>query len=183
MKKILLVNTYFKLICTLGLLFIPTLSTLFVCVYSLHIVAKVIGLLIPKTFGVYNTENASFDSISDIIFNILILVKLLLYALVYIPEWDYIMIISTGVLKTFAHFVCMAKFRHPLSFNTVMNSVTGFLLLIFPYLILVVNVAIASEIICGIACLAAVEELTCALIMRKYVPRVKCVFSLLKRQE
>lgn len=163
-----------------GMIFVPTLSPLFICFYSMCVLYMIIERLFVKTLGLVTEERIKMHGVAEFIFTIIMLVKLLKFVLVYIPEEDFAIIIAVGCLKTIAGFIGVAKFHHRAIIRTVLQKIMGAVLYVFPYILLLLHVRIACVMLCVIAGFAAVEELICAILMKKYNPNIKSVFSLLK---
>lgn len=163
-----------------GMIFVPTLSPLFICFYTMCGLFMIIERLFVKTFDLETEERLKMHGVAEFIFTIIMLVKLLKFVLAYIPEGDFAIIIAVGFLKTVAGFIGVAKFRHRALIRTVLQKIMGAVLYMFPYILMLLHVRIACVLLCVIAGLAASEELICAVLMKKYNPNIKSLFSLLK---
>lgn len=163
-----------------GMIFVPTLSPLFICFYTMCVLYMLIERLYVKTFGMETEDRIKMHGVAEFILTIIMLVKLLKFVLSYIPEGDFAIIIAVGFLKTIAGFIGVAKFQHRAIIQTVLQKSMGVVMYMFPYILMLLDVRIACVLLCVIAGLAAAEELICAIIMKKYRPNIKSVFSLMK---
>ncbi|HAU88064.1 MAG TPA: hypothetical protein DCW90_22090 [Lachnospiraceae bacterium] len=171
---------YIVILFAVGMIFVPTLSPLFICFYTMCVLYMIIERLYVKTFDLETEDRIKMHGIAEFVFTIIVLVKLLKFVLAYIPEEDFAIIIAVGFLKTIAGFVGVAKFQHRVLIRTVLQRVKEAVFYVFPYILMLLDVRIACIWLCVIAGLAAAEELICAIIMKKYRPNIKSVFSLMK---
>lgn len=168
------------IIFAVGMIFVPTLSPLFICFYTMSVLYLVIERLFVKTLNLETEERIKMHGVAEFIFTIIMLVKLLKFVLVYIPEEDFAIIIAVGFLKTIAGFIGIAKFHHRVIIRTILQKIMGAVLYVFPYILMLLHVRIACILLCVIAGFSAVEEIICVILMKKFNPNVKSVFSLLK---
>ena len=104
-----------------------------------------------------NTSNigAKLDSIADIIFFIVAIVKIL--PVINLSKGIVIWIIIIAVIKIFNVIYSYIYYKKIVLLHTVANKITGFLLFILP-LIININSVILEIIICIVATFSAIQE-------------------------
>ena len=148
--------TSIRILCSLVILFCPVFSEAF---YSLYITAGVSdmadGWVARKTNSV-SAFGAKLDTIADIIFVAVCLIKLL--PVVEIPVWLYVwmgIIAFIKVTNVVSGFVVQKQF---VAVHSVMNKVTGVLLFLFPLTLSFIGIKYSATVVCIIATFAAIQE-------------------------
>ena len=99
---------------------------------------------------------AGLDSVADIIFVIVAIIKIL--PALYLSKGIIIWIVIIALIKVtniICAYICYKKLVLP---HTIANKITGFILFITPFIIVNTNPIIFQIIICSIATFAAVQE-------------------------
>ena len=148
--------TIIRVLCSIALLFWPAFSGAF---YSLYITAGISDMIdgwIARKTNTVSALGAKLDTIADIVFVAVCLVKLL--PVMDVPVWLYVWIGIIAVIKIInivSGFVVQKQF---VAIHSVMNKVTGALLFVFPLTFSFIDLRYSATVICIIATFAAVQE-------------------------
>ena len=161
MSKVAMANiiTGFRIVCALALGFCPTFSIWFYVFYLLGGISDVLDGIAARHFGKETKCGAQLDTIADIVFVIIVLIKVV--CAVYIPTWLIIWTICIAVIKCIniiSGFVIHKRF---VSEHTVMNKICGVFLFAIPLCVGIFpwqSVAVLMILTCAAATFAAVQE-------------------------
>ena len=148
--------TIIRILCSIALLFCPVFSAVF---YALYITAGVSDMLdgwVARRTHTVSELGAKLDTIADIVFVVVCLVKLL--PVLDIPNWLYIWIAVIALIKIIniiSGFVVQKQF---VSVHSTMNKVTGLLLFVFPLTISFISLKYSAAVVCIFATFAAILE-------------------------
>ena len=151
--------TCVRIVCGAVLIFCPTFSAPFYAFYILGGLSDVLDGIAARHFGKETAFGAKLDTIADIVFWVIVLIKVL--RSVYIPVWLIVWIICIAVIKCFNIISGFVTYKHFVSEHTAMNKICGVLLFAIPLCIgrLPRQAAAALVIlICTAATFAAVQE-------------------------
>ena len=113
------------------------------------------GTVARKT-GKANEFGARLDSIADIIFVVVCLVKLI--PVISIPTWIYVWIGVVALIRIInivSGFIMQKRF---IILHTIMNKVTGLLLFILPLTVPFMDLKYTAIPVCAVATFAAIQE-------------------------
>lgn len=96
------------------------------------------------------------DTIADIVFTAVCLIKLL--PILNIPIWLYIWIAVITFIKAANIVIGFIRQKEFISVHSVMNKVTGGLLFVFPLTLTWIYLRYSAAVICAVATTAAVYE-------------------------
>ncbi len=139
------------------LLLIAPEGNVFVIVYILCGMTDVLDGYFARKWEVTSRFGALFDSIADVIFVVVILI-------IFIPviEWQSWMLGILGlivVIRCASVLVGMIRFHEIAFIHTYGNKAAGLALFCFPFLYQVISLPVVVGIVCGVACVSALEEL------------------------
>lgn len=100
---------------------------------------------------------AKLDSAADLVFALSLFVVALRSAA--FPIWLWACMAAIALLKLIGYGVGYAKYRTFSGLHTVLNKLTGGCAFAFPLLCVIMGFTLAGSIVCGVAFLAAAEEL------------------------
>ena len=106
--------------------------------------------------GSTSESGAIFDTVADLIFTAVSIVKLM--PLIQLPGWLWIWAAIIAIIKTgniVRGLICKKK---PVSLHTVPNKITGFMLFLLPFTMRIVEVEFAAAAVCAAATFAAIQE-------------------------
>ena len=145
-----------RILCSILLLFVPALSPIFYFIYLLAGFTDMIDGTIARKTHTANEFGSRLDTIADIAFVAVCMIKLL--PILTIPTWLCLWIGVIAIIKVFniiSGYIIQKKF---VAKHTIMNKVTGAVLFILPLTLSIVDLKYSGGFICTIAILAAVQE-------------------------
>ena len=156
LKHIANIITIIRIICSIALLFCPVFSVAFYALYISAGVSDMVDGWVARRTNTASELGAKLDTIADIVFIIVCLVKLL--PVLDITVWLYVWIGVIALIKIIniiSGFVVQKQF---VSVHSTMNKVTGLLLFIFPLTISFIDLKYSAAVVCIFATLAAIQE-------------------------
>ena len=148
--------TIIRILCSIALLFIPAFSPAFYTLYTIAGVSDMVDGWVARRTHTVSELGAKLDTIADVVFVIVCLVKLL--PILDMPVWLYAWIGIIALIKTIniiSGFVVQKRF---VSVHNTMNEVTGLLLFVFPLTITFINLKYSAAVVCVFATFAAIQE-------------------------
>lgn len=148
--------TIIRILCSVAILFCPVFSAVF---YALYITAGISDMLdgwVARRTHTVSELGTKLDTIADIVFVIVCLVKLL--PVLDIAVWLYIwigIIALTKIINIISGFVVQKQF---VSVHSTMNKVTGLLLFVLPLTITSLDLKYSAAVVCIFATFAAIQE-------------------------
>ena len=148
--------TIIRILYSIALLFFPVFSTAF---YTLYITAGVSDMVdgwVARRTHTASELGAKLDTIADIVFVIVCLLKLL--PILDIPVWLYIWIGVIALIKIItiiSGFVVKKRF---VAVHSTMNKISGLLLFILPLTIPSIDLKYTAVVVCFFATFAAIQE-------------------------
>ena len=145
-----------RVIMSIMLAITDTFSIAFSIIYIYCGISDMLDGFIARKSKNESKLGARLDSVSDIIFVIVAIIKILPALILSkgIIIWTVI-IALIKVTNVICAYICYKKLVLP---HTIANKITGFVLFIAPLIIVNVNSIIFQIIICSIATFAAVQE-------------------------
>lgn len=151
--------TGFRIACALALIFCPPFSRWFYVLYILGIASDVFDGLTARCLGKETKLGARLDTIADIVFTAIVILKVVLT--VSIPAWLIIWIVGIAVIKCINIISGFVIYKRFVAEHTVMNKICGVLLFAIPLCIGRYPwqpVAVLIILTCASATFAAVQE-------------------------
>ena len=148
--------TCIRIVLSVGLLFCPTFSPVF---YELYIAAGFSDMIdgaVARRTGTVSELGSRLDTIADIMFTVVCLIKLL--PALDVPAWIYIWTAVIGMIKLFNIAIGYIRQKQFIAVHSVINKVTGGLLFIFPLTVAFIDMKYSAAIVCLIAMIAAIYE-------------------------
>ena len=156
MKSLANCITIIRILCSFALLFFPAFSPTF---YTLYIIAGVSDMIdgwVARRTHTASELGAKLDTIADIVFVVVCLVKML--PVLGITTWLYVWIGIIALIKIIniiSGFVFQKRF---VSVHSMMNKVTGLLLFVLPLAISFIDFKYSATAVCIFATFAAIQE-------------------------
>ena len=148
--------TSIRIVLSLALLFCPALSPVF---YGLYIAAgssdMIDGIVARKT-GTVSELGSRLDTIADIVFTAVCLIKLL--PVLDIPAWLYTWILVIAIIKLTNIAIGYIRQKDFVAVHSVINKVTGGLLFLFPLTLTMIDLKYSAAAVCAVATTAAAYE-------------------------
>ena len=148
--------TSIRILCSIALLFCPAFSPDFYALYLTAGVSDMVDGWVARRTHTASELGAKLDTIADIVFVIVCLVKML--PVLNIPVWLYVWIGVIALIKIIniiSGFVVQKRF---VSVHSIMNKTTGLLLFVFPLTISFIDLKYSAAVLCFIATFAAIQE-------------------------
>ena len=148
--------TGIRIVLSIALLFCPALSPAFYALYVTAGFSDMIDGAVARRMGTVSEFGARLDTIADIVFAAVCLMKLL--PVLTLPVWLYLWIAVIALIKAANIAAGLIRQREFISVHSVMNKVTGGLLFVFPLTLSFINLRVSAAVVCLIATAAAVHE-------------------------
>ena len=151
--------TGIRIVCALALLFCPTFSGWFYALYVLGGVSDVLDGFAARHLGTETKRGAQLDTIADIIFTGVVLIKVL--QAVRIPAWLLIWTVCIAAIRCISIISGFVIHKRFVSEHTVLNKLCGGLLFAIPLGIGWLPrqpVEVLVILTCVLATIAAVQE-------------------------
>lgn len=149
--------TALRIAFSLALLITEPFSQLFFIFYINCGLSDIADGFIARKFSIESKLGARLDSIADITFITVILVRLI--PLVKIPFYIISWIVLIAAIRVASMFIALYKYHTFASLHTYANKATGILFFCFPLLLNIVSMNSLAGIICFAASLSAIEEM------------------------
>ena len=148
-----------RIVCALALIFCPMFSKRFYVLYLLGSVSDVLDGIAARRFGKATKLGAQLDTIADVVFAAVVIVKTV--RAVYVPKWIIIWIICIAAVKCVNAVSGFARKKRFVPEHTILNKLCGVLLFAIPLCIGRFPwqpVAVLLILTCAAATAAAVQE-------------------------
>lgn len=169
--------TSFRLVATCFLFFLEPCGAAFFVVYSLAGLSDVLDGFVARKLGVTSEIGAKLDSIADLAFYAMMLVRLFPVLLARLSHWIWYAVGLLLTVRLCAYLIAAFRFHRFASLHTWMNKLTGLMLFATPYLTKLPVFSAFCWTVCAIGMLASVEELIIHLRQKDYSATVKSVFA------
>jgi CDP-diacylglycerol--glycerol-3-phosphate 3-phosphatidyltransferase len=156
-KNIANIITISRIIFSLLMLLFPAFSIGFWILYSLSGLSDFIDGIVARKLEIESKTGAILDSISDMVFFIVLIYFLL--SKVSLPVWLIISIASIAFVRLLAYLISLIKFRCFVSLHTYLNKLTGLLLFFSPLMFYFWGLQVTGIILVSIASVSSLEEM------------------------
>ena len=156
MKSIANIITGSRIVFSIALLFIPPFSPAFYVLYGAAGLTDMIDGTVARKTNTVSAFGAKLDTIADIVFVAVCLIKLL--PILDIPVWLWIWIAVIALIKVInmiSGYVTQKKWIAP---HTIMNKVTGALCFLLPLTLSFIDLKYSAIAVCAAATFAAIQE-------------------------
>lgn len=158
---------------TVWLILMEPLTPLFITVYTLTGVTDVLDGAIARKYGTTSELGAKLDSIADLLFYTLILIRIFPVMWVTLPKKIWVMVGAILAVRFVSYGTAAKKYHRFASMHTYMNKVTGLMVFGVPYAIISPIAVPYCWCVCIVAMLASIEELIIHITSEKYDPSRK----------
>lgn len=149
--------TGIRILLSILLLFAKPLSAEFFLIYTLCGVSDVLDGYIARKMNNTSSFGATFDSIADFIFTIIILI--IVIPIIKLSSWILLWIACIMLIRLLSLLIGFIRYRAPAFLHTYTNKAAGFFLFSFPFLYPFLGTSITASIVCSAASISALEEL------------------------
>ena len=156
MKSIANIITGSRIVFSIALLFITPFSPMFYVLYGAAGLTDMIDGAVARKTNTVSVFGAKFDTIADIVFVAVCLIKLL--PILDIPVWLWIWIAVIALIKVINIISGAIMFKRMIALHTVMNKITGALCFLLPFTLSFINLKYNAIVVCAAATFAAIQE-------------------------
>ena len=139
-----------------ALLFCPALSPAFYALYLAAGFSDMIDGAVARKTGTVSELGSKLDTIADIVFTAICLIKLL--PVLDVPAWLYAWIAVIAIIKLLNIAMGYIRQKAFAAVHSVLNKVTGGLLFLFPLTLAWIDLKYSTAAVCAVATIAAVYE-------------------------
>ena len=144
--------TSLRIVLSMIMLFTPVFSSQFYWLYISAGITDMVDGTVARLTGSAGEKGAKLDSAADIIFTLVSLIKII--PAISLPGWCYVSVGGIALIK----LSTLIRAGRMVSFHSVLNKLTGFVLFLFPLTVGRVDISISAAVITVIALAAALHE-------------------------
>ena len=148
--------TCIRIVCSIALLFCPVFSPAFYLLYILAGITDMADGAVARKTGAVSELGSRLDTIADIAFTAVCLIKLL--PVLDIPAWLYIWISVIAIIKLLNIAAGYIRQKAFVAVHSAINKITGCLLFLFPLTLSWFDLKYSAAAVCAAATTAAVYE-------------------------
>ena len=148
--------TGIRIVISALLLFCPAFSPAFFLLYTAAGASDMIDGAVARKTGTASEFGSRLDTIADIVFAAVCLIKLL--PVLDVPFWLYIWIAIIAFIKLVNIAAGYISRKELVAVHSVINKTAGCLLFLFPLTLTFVDLRYGAAVICAVATIAAVHE-------------------------
>lgn len=160
--------TSLRIIGTILLLFTAPLSAAFFIVYTICGVTDILDGWIARATNSTSALGSRLDSIADLLFYAISIIKLLPTLWRILPFWIWYIVGGIVVLRIASYTTAAIKFRRFASLHTKLNKITGAAVFLIPYSLLVHQATVYCVIVCVVAAAATIQEFVLHIKRKEY---------------
>ena len=148
--------TFFRILCSLALLFCMPLSLPFFVLYAAAGSSDIFDGLIARKTNTATKFGAKLDTFADIVFAAVVLLKLL--PILKLPLWMIVWVGVIALIKLVNIVIGFVRHHTLTAVHSVINKITGALVFILPFTIPIINIRYTAGLVCVVATVAAIME-------------------------
>ena len=148
--------TAIRILCSIALLFCAALSPWFYALYITAGISDMVDGWVARKTNTISEFGSKLDTVADIIFVAVCLVKLL--PVLHLPVWIYVWVGIIACIKVFNIVHSYVVRKQFLADHSILNKVTGALLFLLPLTLSVVDVKYSAAVVCALATIAGIQE-------------------------
>ena len=127
--------TTFRIVGSIGLLFLKPFSFEFFALYTLCGISDVLDGVIARSMRTTSALGAKLDSVADLSFYAVMTVKILPELIRNLPLYIWCIVIADFAMRIVSYVFVAVRFRKFSSLHTYMNKLTGLAVFCIPYYI------------------------------------------------
>ncbi len=167
--------TSLRILGALILFWVRPLTPWFYGVYSLCGISDVVDGCVARATKTTSRLGAILDSIADLLFYGVMLVRLFPMLWARLPGWVWVMFALVLLIRLGAYLTAAVKYRRFASSHTYLNKLTGLMVFLMPYLWSTGSLTAYCAVGCVVGGLASAEELCIYLREPVYRPERKTI--------
>jgi len=167
-----------RLIIAPLLLFLQPMSGWFWLLYSYCFLSDLVDGLLARRMNLTSEVGALLDSFADVSFFLAVFLSFLPQLLAAHTLWVWLLVIA--MIRFVSYLIGYVKYRSFSSLHTWLNKAVGFLLCIFPLLLIMFHEKIVILILGIIATISALEELLITILSKNLDRNQKSIIESFK---
>lgn len=152
--------TAVRMACAFGLIFAEPMGTLFLVLYLICGFTDAVDGTIARITGTASEFGAKFDSVADILFYLIMVLRFFPLLLESVSGHIWFVIILVVLIRVTIYLYFAIRYKTLISNHTYLNKLTGFAVFCLPFVINTEFFGEYSIIVCSVAFVAAVYELS-----------------------
>ncbi len=162
------VLTTMRLLSAVCLFFVEPLSDTFFIIYTFAGVSDVLDGLIARAAGCTSSLGARLDSMADLCFYAVMLLRILPIVWPIVDLWKWCFVAGIIFVRVISYSIVAIKYKRFSAMHTYLNKVTGLIVFLIPYMIRRPFFSVFCTVICFVAAAATFEELIIHIFSREY---------------
>ena len=169
--------TSLRLFGAIALIFIEPLGAAFYIVYTICGLSDGVDGTIARKMGTSSEFGARLDSVSDIAFYLVMFIKLMPVLWECMPAWIWYLVGVVLVVRMCAYGMAYLKYHTMAAIHTYLNKVTGALVFLVPYMLLLPCDVVLCAVTACFALLGSAEEFLIHAVSPVYQTERKSIFA------
>ena len=169
--------TLIRILCAVCLVFLDSFSVEFFAVYTFAGITDILDGFIARKMNLTSEFGAKLDSVSDLLFYGIMLIKIMPQLLKRVSLAIWIVVGIILIIRLSAYILAMVKYGCFSSLHTILNKLTGFAVFCVPYAYVTSYMTAFCVVVCIIGFASSTEELFTHLKRIKYRSDVKSIFE------
>ena len=175
--------TMLRMVGTFGLALLNPGTLWFFAVYTITGLTDVLDGWLARKTGTESDFGAKLDSIADLLFCIVMLIRLFPVMWEALPVRIWYAVAGIFLVRLAAYFIAAIKYHRFASLHTRLNKLTGGAIFLLPYILAISTGAAYSWAVCALASAASLEELAIHLRQKCYCADVKSILQLARKSK
>lgn len=161
--------TFLRIVGTLILILTVPFSKRFFVIYTFTGITDVLDGFFARKFKCASEFGAKLDSVADILFYSVMVLKILPELYVMMPDWIWYIVAAILLIRVISYSVTAIKTHRFMSNHTHLNKLTGLCVFSIPYFVNFSDLDVGFCLIaCIVAALAAIQELAYSIKLRQF---------------
>ena len=148
--------TAVRIICSIGMLFVPVFTPAFYALYISAGVSDMVDGTIARKTGTVSDFGSKLDTAADLVLVTVCLIKMI--PVLDIPVWLFIWMAVIALIKAINIISGYVMRKEFVAAHTVMNKVTGIALFLFPLTLSIIDWKYSGMTVCALATFAGIQE-------------------------
>ncbi len=171
--------TSLRILGTICILFITPLKPVYFVIYTATGITDLLDGFFARKLNVSSNFGAKLDSIADLLFYTVNLIKLLPVLIRMLPRFIWIIVAAILILRTVSYIIAAVKFHRFAAHHTWLNKITGASVFLIPYFLITPIGIVFCFVVCLVGILSTVEDLYIHISSDAYDENIKTVLKTL----
>jgi len=168
--------TFLRIVGTMCLFFLEPFTPGFFVVYTLCGISDVLDGLIARLTKKTTELGAKLDSIADIMFYTVMLLRIFPVLWEVLPGGIWYFVAGILLIRCVSYITVAVKYKRFSAQHTYLNKLTGVFVFLVPYVLNHTGGVAVCFGVCVVACLASLEEFLIHLFSKEYNSKKKTLF-------